>query len=360
MHRLSVLLVALLLAGCSDDRETLVIYSPHGKELLGTYERAFEEAHPDVDVQWLDMGSQEAYDRVRTEATNPQASLWWGAPQTMFGRAAEQGLLEPYRPSWADAVPPEARDPQDRWYGQYRTPEVIMYNHDAVDPAAVPQGWDDLLDPRWTDRVLVRAPLGSGTMRTIFGAMIQRQPTTADGFRWLARLDENTKTYAANPSQLYLGLARGEGDITLWNLADAYLQSRDLGYPFSWVLPEEGTPVLVDAVALVKGGPNLERAKEFYEFITSEEAAIRQARDFHRLPVRTDIPQDSLPEWMDVEIRPMPMDWDVLADSGATWMQYWSEHVQGRGAAFLAANPPPIQEVAPEEEPLTDEAEEDA
>lgn len=230
-----------------------------------------------------------------------------------------------------------------------------MYNHDAVDSSAVPAGWDDLLDPRWAGRMLIRAPLGSGTMRTIFGAMIQRQPSTRDGFRWLARLDQNTKTYAANPTQLYLGLARGEGDITLWNLADAYLQSHDLGYPFSWVLPEEGTPVLVDAVALVKGGPNLERAKEFYEFITSDEAVIRQARDFHRLPVRTDIPQDSLPEWMDVDIRPMPMDWKLLSDSGATWMQYWSEHVQGRGDAFLAANPPPIQPVAPEEEPAVEE-----
>ena len=349
IRSLAFVLVLLLAAGCGDGRETLVIYSPHGKELLGTYEDAFEAEHPDVDVQWLDMGSQEAFDRVRTEATNPQASLWWGAPQTMFVKAAELDLLEPYAPTWAGAAPPEARDAQNRWFGTFRTPEVIMYNHEAVDSSAVPTGWNDLLDPRWNDRIIVRAPLGSGTMRTIFGALIQRQGSPEAGYRWLARLDENTKTYAANPTQLYLSLARGEGDITVWNLADAYLQSRDLGYPFSWVLPAEGTPVLVDGIALVKGGPNLERAREFYEFVTSEEAVVRQANDFHRLPVRTDIPQDQLPEWMRVDIRTMPVDWAQLAENGADWMQYWDENVKGRGSEYLASAPAPARQPETEE-----------
>ena len=87
-----------------------------------------------------------------------------------------------------------------------------MYNTDAVDSTAAPRTWDDLLDERFRDRIVIRAPLGSGTMRTIFGAMIQRAPSVEEGFRWLARLDENTKTYAANPTQLYLSIARGEGE----------------------------------------------------------------------------------------------------------------------------------------------------
>ena len=329
----------LLLAGCGDDRETLVIYSPHGKELLRAYEDAFEQEYPVVDVQWLDMGSQEAFDRVRTEATNPQASVWWGAPQTMFSKAAAQDLLLPYEPTWADAVPADARDPEHRWYGTYRTPEVIMYNHDAVDSTEVPQRWDDLLAPRFDERIIVRSPLGSGTMRTIFGAMIQRQPSVEDGFRWLARLDENTKTYAANPTQLYLALARGEGDITLWNLPDAYLQSQDLGYPFSWVIPAEGTPVLVDAIALVAGAPSPERAKQFYEFVTSREAVIDQAERFHRIPVRTDIEEEALPEWMRGNVQSMGVDWDQLAEEGADWMQRWDENVKGRGTEYLRTHP---------------------
>src|SRR5207244_515317 len=97
-------LCALVVTGCSSDGRTpLVIYSPHGRDLLTLLERRFEQLHPGVDVRWLDMGSQEVYDRVRSERANPQADVWFGGPATIFARAAADSLLEPYRPSWAGA-----------------------------------------------------------------------------------------------------------------------------------------------------------------------------------------------------------------------------------------------------------------
>ncbi len=332
---IGILLVGLI--GCSSDhRRKLVIYSPHGKELLSTYEQAFEAVHPEVDVQWLDMGSQQVYDRIRTERNNPQASLWWGAPSPMFVRAAREGLLEPYRPTWADAVPPEAQGKDDTWYGTYLTPEVIIFNHDLLSREEAPRDWDDLLDPRWEGEIILRNPLESGTMRTIFAAMILRQPSEAEGFLWLARLDRNTRTYAADPTQLYLKLARGEGVVSLWNMPDTYLQAERYGYPFSFVVPASGTPLLAEGIALVRGGPNLEDARMFYEFVTTREALIRQAREFYRIPARQDIPRDSLPSWMTSQtIRVLPIDLDVLVEQGPRWMQYWAEHIRGRGEAYL-------------------------
>ena len=52
-----LLAVIMLVSGCtSDDRTSLIVYSPHGKEMLRAYEDAFELAHPDVDIRWIDMG----------------------------------------------------------------------------------------------------------------------------------------------------------------------------------------------------------------------------------------------------------------------------------------------------------------
>ncbi|MEX0912708.1 MAG: extracellular solute-binding protein, partial [Gemmatimonadota bacterium] len=192
-----------LLGGCdSDDREVLIVYSPHGPDLLGTFEDRFEQANPTVDVQWLDMGSQEVLDRLRSERANPQADVWFGGPSQMFHSAAEEGLLESYEPPWADQVS-EFSDADARYHGVYLTPLVITYNSEVVDSADAPQDWDEVLDPQWEDQVLIRDPLASGTMRTIFGMVIQRAiretGESEAGFDWLGRLDAQTREYLLNP-----------------------------------------------------------------------------------------------------------------------------------------------------------------
>ncbi len=329
----------LLLAGCASgpEKEALVIYSPHGKEMLTAFEEVYEEAHPDVDVQWIDMGGQNAYDRIRTERERPQASLWWGGASTAFDRAAREGLLEAYRPTWADTVDADTHHPEDMWYGTFLTPEVITFNNRTLPTDAdLPTDWDDLLDPKWKDRILIRYPLASATMRTIFGAMIMRFDTVEEGYAWLARLDMNTKTYAADPTQLYLKLASEEGDVSLWNMPDIFLQQTENGYPFGWLIPSSGTPVLTDGIALVKNGPNLKRAREFYEMATSKEAMTIQANAYFRIPTRQDLDPAALPAWITgTEVRPMDLDWDRLVREGPTWMQYWDENIKGRGEAYL-------------------------
>lgn len=337
MRFVAAFLVLLTAAGCAgDDRERLVIYSPHGKEMLSHYEEVFEAAYPEVDVQTIDMGGQDAYDRIRTERNNPQASLWWGGASTAFDRAAREGLLESYRPSWRAAAPAGTYDAEHRWYGTFLTPEVITFNNRTLPPEQAPREWDDLLDPEWRDRIIIRYPLASATMRTIFGAMIMRQPTVEEGYEWLARLDRNVKTYTADPTQLYLKLAREEGDLTLWNMPDTYIQTEINDYPFGYHVPRSGTPVLTDGIALVRGGPHLERARQFYEFVTSDSALVEQAHTFYRIPVRTDLARERLPEWITrAEIRSMPVDWERLTEEGPAWMQYWDENIKGRGAAYL-------------------------
>src|SRR5687768_14131445 len=136
--------LALLVLGCGGDggRKPLVVYSPHGRDLLTLMEKSFEAKNPNVDVRWLDMGSQEVYDRVRSEAANPQADVWYGGPQQIFVRGAEDGLLAPYRPQWAGAVPETSRGPQDLYFASYRTAPVLVYNTQAVKREEAPADWD--------------------------------------------------------------------------------------------------------------------------------------------------------------------------------------------------------------------------
>lgn len=317
--------------------EAVVVYSPHGVDLLSEMEKRFEKVHPDVDVQWLDMGSQEVLERVRNEKANPQGDVWWGAPSTMFMNAAREGLLEPYRPTWAEACPEEYKSPDDTWYGTYQTPEVIAYNNQKLKPEEAPQDWDDLLDPKWRGQIIIRDPLASGTMRAIYSAMIWRfyreSRSPEKGYEWLRKLDANTKEYAANPTLMQQKIARGEGLVTIWNLPDIVLQVEKNGYPFGYVIPKSGTPILTEGLAILKHCPHPRAAKAFYEFVTSEENLLYTAPAPHyRMPVRTDLPKDKLPAWITkTPLRPMDIDWKVFAEKSDEWMRYWDENIKGKG-----------------------------
>jgi len=336
---LALLTVAVLMACGGDSGKTvLTVYSPHGKDLLQHYELGFEASDSTVDVQWVDMGSQEILDRLRAEAANPQADIWFGAPAEIFERAAKEGLLQPYRPTWADAVPDEAHDANDLWYGTYLTPEVIGYNSDAVTAAEAPKDWDEVLDPKWRGRIIIRDPIASGTMRAIFGAIIARElartGSTRAGYDWLLRLDANTKEYTLNPTILYQKLGRQEGVITLYNMPDMATLQQRTKMPVSWVVPASGTPVLVEGIAIVKGAKHPEIAKRFYEFVTSSPSLMTAADDFLRIPARTDLPADSLPAWIrDAKrtMKTMPVSRQLLADSLDVWMRYWDANIRNRG-----------------------------
>jgi iron(III) transport system substrate-binding protein len=304
MTRLTLAALALLAACSGDGRTVLTIYSPHGKDLLDYYEQGFEASHPTVDVQWVDMGSQEVLDRLRAEKANPQADLWFGAPSEIFERAANEGLIEPYTPTWADKVPAEAKDAEAHWFGTYMTPEVIAFNTQAVSRADAPKDWDDVVDPKWKGKVLIRNPVESGTMRAIFGAILARSiaqtGSTAQGWAWLRRPDIAT------------------------------LEARTKT-PVGFVFPASGTPLLVDAIALVRGSEQSAAAKEFYEYVTTPAALEDAAVKFLRIPARTDLPADSLPEVVRravTELKPMPLDAKLLADSLDVWMKYWDSNIR--------------------------------
>jgi iron(III) transport system substrate-binding protein len=339
--RNAALLGLVFFAGCfpGDDRTPLVVYSPHGTDLLEAFEARFEQLHSNVDVQWLDMGSQSVLDRLRSERRNPQADVWWGAPAALFETAASEGLLEQFAPTWAQHLPSDARDAEGMWHGTYITPEVIAFNSQAVRGAEIPRDWDDVLDPKWKGKVLIRDPLESGTMRTIFGMIIHRglrtTGDTAAGFTWLRRLDAQTKEYVLNPTLLYQKLAKQEGLVTLWDMPDIEELKARTNLPIDYVLPTSGTPTPVDAVAVVKGAKNPEQARQFVEFVGGVEAISLAARQFLRFPARMDIPDDSLPERLRAakqQIRPEPMDWNLIQQKTPEWMRYWDEHVRGRGA----------------------------
>jgi iron(III) transport system substrate-binding protein len=331
------LLMPLILSCAHDGRTPVTVYSPHGRDQLTLLEQEFERQRPDIDVRWLDMGSQEILDRLRFERVNPQADVWFGGPTTIFDRGIGDSLLAPYRPVWAAHVGARGVGPRDLYFPVYRTPAVIAYNSRAVPADEAPQDWDDVLEPRWHDKVLIRDPMASGTMRAIWGLILvrslQQTGDTARGMQWLRRLDGQTRAYALNPAILDEKLARREGLVTLWDLPDILI-SQSKGMPFGYTFPRSGTVVIDDAIALVRGSRHEEAARAFIDFVGGTEAQILTAERVFRLPAREDLPPARVPAWVAEVTERMTvaeMDWQLLAKEGAAWMGYWDQHVRGTG-----------------------------
>jgi iron(III) transport system substrate-binding protein len=313
-----------------------MVYSPHGRDLLRLFERDFEAKRPDVDVRWLDMGSQEVYDRVRSERANPQCDVWFGGPDAIFARAAREGLLAAYRPAWAEAVPPGSRAPGDLYFGSFRTLPILVYNEELVSEEEAPRDWDDLLSPRFAGRVLIRDPIASGVMRTLFGMVLARSVATSGsteaGYAWLLRLDAATKEYVANPALLHQKIVRGEGEVTMWELTDILLE-REKGVPLGFRFAASGTPVIDDAIAIPAGAPHRAAAESFVDFAGSIEATVAATSVF-RIPARSDLPLGSLPEWarrVMTEMRPAEYDRALASRESANWMRTWDQTVRGKG-----------------------------
>jgi iron(III) transport system substrate-binding protein len=320
-----------------DSRTPVVLYSPHGRDQLELLERDFERRRPDIDIRWLDMGSQEILDRLRFERVNPQADVWFGGPASIFDRGVHDSILQPYRPGWANALDTSGTRENPFYYRVYRTPAVIAFNSRAVPRSEAPSDWDEVLAPRWKNKVIIRDPMASGTMRAIWGLIIERSlrqtGDTALGMAWLRRLDGQTKTYTISPALLYEKLARQEGLISLWDLQDILI-TQSKGMPLGYVFPRSGTVVIDDAIGLVRGSRHPQAARAFIDYVGSPEAQLLAARKVFRLPSRTDLADDSVPPWVREVEREMvvaPVDWALLSRNGPAWMSYWDQHVRGTG-----------------------------
>ncbi|WP_026411391.1 extracellular solute-binding protein [Actinomadura oligospora] len=333
----SVLTLGAATAGCgisSSDKSSLTIYTARDKELAQGVVDAFEKANPDYKgkVRLLTLGAQEALERVTAEKGRPQADIWWGGTRQQFVQATNAGLVSEAPAEVTNSIPAKYRDPQGRWVGEMLLDEVIFYNDKMLKPEQAPKDWDDLIKPEFKNKIIIRDVAASGTMRSIYSAMIARKSKGGDpaaGYDWLRRLDANTKVYAANPTDLYLRIQRQEAPLTVWNLQDAMLQKKKSNAPFSVVSPASGVPQLVDGVAKVAKGPNSKGADAFLKFLLGKDEQKKLAEEWFQIPT---VQGASEPSWLaPLKLHEMPVDWDLAASKETDWISHWSAAIKNKG-----------------------------
>lgn len=247
--------------------------------------------HTGIEVSLVRMSTGEAYARLARPGAAADFDVWHGGPADTYELAKRTGLLAPYRPAGAAAIPARYRDPDGYWTGVYVGVLGFCSNTDVLRRLGVPtpRSWDDLLDPRLAGQLSVPNARTSGTGYTLVWANRVRLGSDAATIDYLRRLDDNVLQYTSSGIAPALVAARGEAAVAL-TFSQHCVQARDAGYESLEVTyPAEGTGAEIGSVAILAGTRDADAARRYVDFAVSEQAQRMGAQ----LPTREDLASDA-------------------------------------------------------------------
>jgi iron(III) transport system substrate-binding protein len=302
-------------AGGSSPRQ-VVVYCTVDQDVA---ERLFAEFQKRTGIKVLarfDMETSKVVsmvEKLRSEAAQPVADVYWSGEPFHTARMASEGLLERYESAETQSWPKEYADPQGRWYGYALRARVLVYNTQRVKEAEAPARLEDLLDAKWRGRVVMSSPefgSTSGHMASLFAFYgPARAKALLEGFR------ANQLRLVASNSMAVRKVANGEADLCITDTDDACSGRRN-GWPVAMKnLKHAGAgPLLIPCtVALVKGGPHAAEARELMAYLLSAEVEKALAEsDLHTLPIRPELAAEFPAYRIDGSL---PVSYDAVAEA---------------------------------------------
>jgi len=177
------------------------------------------------------------------------------------------GILQPYVPvDVAKFYPPEHKDP-DGLFASFRVGlSVIGYNTNLVKAEEAPKSFADLLDPKWTGKIVKAHPGYSGNVMSATFEMVR--DIGWDYFEKLAKQKIMQVQSSTDPPKK---LALGERAVMVDGNEYNALILKESGKPVEVVYPTEGTPMAVGPNAIFKNAPNPNAARLFQSFCFTAE-----------------------------------------------------------------------------------------
>ena len=317
---------ALPVKGIAKD---LVVYSSVDEENAKKILNGFSKA-TGVKYQMVFLSTGPALSRIEAEKANPQADVWFGAPNENHIMAKDKGLTQPYVSKNASAVDPNFRDPQGYWHAFYMNPLGIGVLADELNKRniKVPATWADMTNAVYKGLIQMPSPQASGTALVVIMTLVQIHGENK-AYELMKSMNPNVQTYTQSGTGPAKSLAIGEAKVAI-QFTPAFLQLMDEGYPVKVVFPTEGVGYESPALSIVKGAKNLDSAKELVDWILAKEGQeTLSAQKTFFFPVRKDVSAGKgLPRLSDIKL--IEYDRDVLAKDRNRLVDRWVKEVLGK------------------------------
>lgn len=266
-------------AGGDDPGEVNVYSHRHYDTDQQLFDRFTEETGIAVNV--VTASADELITRLENEGAASPADVLVTVDAGRLHRAKERGLLQPVESDVLEAnVPGHLRDRDGQWWGLTQRARVIVYHRDRVDPATL-SGYDDLADPRFEGRVLIRSSENVYNQSLLASIVAHEGEEAATA--WAEGVVRNmARAPSGGDTDQVKAVAGGAGDLAVANtyyvvrLAESEDPEEQRVYEEVGVFfPEQegrGTHVNVSGAGVTAHAPNRANAIALLEFLSGDEA----------------------------------------------------------------------------------------
>jgi putative spermidine/putrescine transport system substrate-binding protein len=251
----------------------------------GTQLKAIKAA-TGISVPGDNKNSGQSLASLAAEKGNPVADVvYYGVT---FGiQAAQDGLVQAYKPAHWDAIPEGMKDADGKWFAIHSGTLGLMVNVDALQGKPVPKSWSDLLKPEYRGLIGYLDPasafvgyVGAVAVNRALGGTLDNFDPALD---WFKKLQANRPIVPKQTA--YARVLSGEIPILIDYDFNAYRAKYKDGANVDFVIPAEGTIAVPYVMSLVAGAPHAENGKKVLDFTLSDEGQSIWAGAFLR-PVR--------------------------------------------------------------------------
>jgi len=281
---------SIALAGPALGQGKVIVYTSNDSNLNRYVFDAFRK-ETGIEVEQVEAGSGVVFRRVNSEKERPLGDIVWGVSRTLL--RANKALLAPYASKNKDAVPAHFRDADDYWIGTNVHLLVILQNTKVLPAEQGPKSWADLIDPKYKGKIAFTDPANSGSAYSNLTMLAQTWGGGEAGWDKVASLLANTRVLNRS-SLVFQGVGNGEFALGM-SLEYAGYQWSSNGAPVKVIYPADGTVAQMEGVAIIKGGPNNENAKQFVDYVTRKDVREAILRFAFRRPARQDLDLSKLP-----------------------------------------------------------------
>ena len=275
MKKVIAFLVALMLvmslsAAMAEPSGKVMLYSSMQEAQLQAIEQAFEAKYPTVDMEYYYAGGGKLVTKMTTEAKagGQIASdvVWLGDPSDYESFKAN-GWLEPYVSPETEHIAKEYMDPEGYYTAGRLVTMGIAWNVGLVDEADAPKTWNDLLDPKWFNQIIMTDPSQASTTKYWMAAMMQSEKY---GEAYFQALKDNGVELESGTTATHNRVADASYMVGIClDYVSANLMAQ--GSPMNFHYTTDDVITMTSPIALIKGCANEDNGKLLMDFILSKE-----------------------------------------------------------------------------------------